>query len=140
MPHTTAYIKPHALEALTGGGIVASDDDLPVLLARQVADVFKDRVGEDLEVGKQSLYYPYIITHSMPADLAVVVVAWWTPDRAPHWDEIRDDLEFCIGWYPNLHTESHLVVIGDPRFRPSQRKSTRRYTDAYDLGQGTPGP
>lgn len=132
MPHTTAYIKRHALATLGGGRIFSEDEDLPLLLARIVAGVFNDRVGEDLEVGKQSLYYPYVITNSMPADLAVVVVAWWTPQREPHWDKIRGDLNACIGWGSSwgssLRTETHLVVVGDPNIEPHTHWLTRQHT------------
>lgn len=140
MLHTTAYIKPYALEILGGGRILTKNEDLPPMLARIVAGVFKNRVGEDLEVGKQSVYYPYVVVNSMPTDLAVIVLAWWTPQREGHWNEVLNDLNWCFGWDPSLRVVARLVIIGDPRTQLASRRPARQRTDSYDLGQGTPGP
>ena len=132
MPHSTGYITPHALEVLGGGRIFMEADDLPSLLASIVAGVFKDRVGEDLEVGKQSLFYPYVTVNSMPADFALVVVAWWAPEREPHWDKVRSDLNACISWDSSLCTEAHLTIVGAPRSQQATHTS-RRHTSTYDV-------
>lgn len=82
-------------------------------IAAAVADIFNARTGEELKLHKHVLPYTPIITHSMPVDLAVVVVAWYTYQRAPHFDAIETALKDQLKlWWPDLKTECHLNVIG----------------------------
>ena len=92
---------------------------MPVL-AGAVAQVFSDRVGENLVVGKHSMAYPLVEIMSTPADFAVVVVAEYTVQRAPHFEAIEQGiLDVLSGWDPSLRTEVHLNVIGEPIMQTS---------------------
>lgn len=66
--------------------------------------------------------YEVRVTNSMPVDMSVNVTAWYTPERAPHFEAIRQEiLAQLTAWAPDLKIEVHLVVIGVPAESGSSR-------------------
>ena len=115
MPHIHIFMQKKATEDLLGytnEGYVTGDDlYLDVFVAKVVLDSFH-KIGLELNED-QVVPYDLRVTNSMPVDMAVNVTAWYTPERAPHYESIRREvLGQLQRWAPNLRIEVHMVVVG----------------------------
>ena len=76
------------------------------------------KFGLDLR-DDQMVRYDLRVTNSMPVDMSVNITVWYTPERAPHFEAIRQEvLEQLQAWAPELNIEVHLVVVGQPNHQP----------------------
>lgn len=123
MPHIHIFmdqgvIEPLGLVRQTGAYssyLVDRDVTVERFVGGLVKDAFYRHVGEVLS-DDQVINYDLVVTHSMPADIVVNITAWYTPDRAPHFDAIEQDVrERLQEWAPHQRVEVHLVVVGAPK-------------------------
>ena len=95
MPYSLILAQNDSLLTNLGvaGRTAAVREGVSSLVAGIVADAFNELAGENLSPGVESVALPPEVSPSLPADLAVVVVAWWTPERAPHFQAIFDRIK-----------------------------------------------
>ncbi len=114
MPHEHPYVRADAKTVLLD--LFGDWEGVEAALAELVAEGFLTHTGEVLKIGEEILVHATVDTTSMPANFAVIVVAWWTSKRAPYFEDIWHDIESILrSWDSSLNrAEIHLNVIGDP--------------------------
>lgn len=127
MPHNHIFMHQGAIDALgliklTGAHAsysVARGVTIEKFVADIVKDAFRKHAGEDLE-DDQIIQYAMCVTHSMPKDMNVNLTAWYTPERAPHFEAIeREVYDQLYAWAPALNIEVHVIPVGAPKPSPS---------------------
>ena len=116
MPHNHIFMQQSVVDELltktTTGYYFDRYATIEWLVAQMVKGAFRQHAGEELD-DDQVVRYDMHITNSMPVDMAVNVTAWYTPERAPHFEAIRREvMEQLQAWVPALNIEVHLVVVG----------------------------
>lgn len=114
MPHTTVILRRDTMQAVMDA-VAGSQDEFLYQLSAIVADCFSDQTGEELQPGVSSKVYSPIMT-DCPVDLALIIVAWWSPERAGQFEAIRQLIwRRLVDYYPpEVEVEVHLNVSGAP--------------------------
>lgn len=118
MPHNHIFMQQSVVDELltktTTGYYADRYATIEWLVAQMVKEAFHRHASEELD-DDQVVRYDMRITNSMPVDMSVNITAWYTPERAPHFEAIRQEvLSQLKSWAPNQNIEVHLVVVGLP--------------------------
>ena len=122
MPHNYALMRVDKSDEMLEKRF-ASVGMFEQAMAQATADTFNNLLGEDLKVGTTSIAHTTVFTSSCPMDLAVIIAAWWTPQRAQRVREICGSIQQTISdfWGGEYSVEVHLNIIGTPGFPSSTR-------------------
>ena len=118
MPHIFPMVSPSGREKLsltTSGRLSEVEMFMRLSLSNDVAYCFNHHTGENLDPSLHARTYEVIESKSLPVDLLVIIAAWWTVEREPHFEAIRAEIERTIASWPcQPEVEVHLNVIGKP--------------------------